>query len=85
MMSLFAFQGSLLEPYQDGTISNRITSPPPSIEIEDGPEYEVGVILDSKIVRNKLYYLPELFLKTSIANIQTNQVLNQRRLVTLVV
>ena len=27
------------------------------IELEDGPEYEVAAILDSKIVCNKLYYL----------------------------
>ena len=27
------------------------------IELEDGPEYEVVVILDSKMVRNKLYDL----------------------------
>ena len=72
MMSLFAlsyllnygqlwihpvFHSSLLEPYQDNTIPNRITPPPPPIELQDGPKYEVVVILNSKIVRNKLYYL----------------------------
>ena len=31
--------------------------PPPLIEVSDGSEYEVAAILDSKIVRNKLYYL----------------------------
>ena len=36
-----------------------IKQPPPLIELEDGPEYEVAAILDSKIVRNKLYYLVE--------------------------
>ena len=51
------FHSSLLEPYQESTILGRITQPPPPIELEDGPEYEVAAILDSKIVRNKLYYL----------------------------
>ena len=51
------FDSSLLEPYQESTISGRITQPPPPIELEDRPEYEVATILDSKIVRNKLYYL----------------------------
>ena len=51
------FHISLLEPYQDNTILDRITQPPPSIELEDGPEYEVAAILDSKIVCNKLHYL----------------------------
>ena len=48
---------SLLEPYQDNTIPNRIIPPPPPIEFEDGHEYEVAAILDSKIVHNKLYNL----------------------------
>ena len=48
---------SLLEPYQDNTIPSRIKQPPPPIELEDGPEYEVVAILDSKLVRIKLYYL----------------------------
>ena len=51
------FHSSLLEPYQDNTMLGRIKKPPPPIELEDGPEYEVAAILDSKIVRNKLYYL----------------------------
>ena len=48
---------SLLEPYQDSTIPCRIKQPPTPIKLEDGLEYEVAAILDSKIVRNKLYYL----------------------------
>ena len=48
---------SLLEPYQDNIILGRIAQPPRLIELEDGPEYEIASILDSKIVRNKLYYL----------------------------
>ena len=51
------FHSSLLEPYQERTILGRITQPPPPIELEDGPECKVVAILDSKIVRNKLYYL----------------------------
>ena len=51
------FHSSLLEPYQDSTIPGHIKQPSPPIELEDRPEYEVVVILDSKIVRNKLYYL----------------------------
>ena len=31
--------------------------PPLSVQLANGPEYEVVVILDSKIVHNKLYYL----------------------------
>ena len=49
------FHSSLLEPYHE--IPGRITQPPPPIELEDGPEYEVVAILDSKIVRNKINYL----------------------------
>ena len=51
------FHSSLFEPYQENTIPGRIIQPPPPIELEDGPEYEVAAILDSRIVRNKLYYL----------------------------
>ena len=51
------FHNSLLEPYQENTIPERITPPQPPIELEDGPKYEVAAILDSRIVRNKLYYL----------------------------
>ena len=51
------FQSSVLEPYQESTIPYHITPPPPPIELEDEPKYEVVVILNSKIVPNKLYYL----------------------------
>ena len=40
------FHSSLLEPYQDSIIPDRITSPPPLIELEDGIEYEVAAIRD---------------------------------------
>ena len=51
------FHSSLLETYQDNTIPNRITPPPSPIKLEVRPEYEVVAILDSKIIRKKLYYL----------------------------
>ena len=51
------FHVSLLEPYTTSSILDRLTSPPPSIEVSDGSEDEVAAILDSKIIRNKLYYL----------------------------
>ena len=51
------FHVSLLEPYTTSSIPGRLTSPPPPVEVSDGTEYEVAAILDSKIVRNKLYYL----------------------------
>ena len=51
------FHSSLLELYQDNIIPSLIKQPPPPIELEDGADYKVAVILDSKIVRNKLYYL----------------------------
>jgi hypothetical protein len=43
------FHSSLLEPYQENTIPGRIIQPPPPIELAH--------ILDSRIIRNKLYYL----------------------------
>ena len=100
------FHSSLLEPYRDNTIPYRNTPPLPPIELEDRPEYEVAAILDSKIVRNKLYYLFDWLgyslsertwePVTNLANARAlledfhrqyldNQVLNQRRLVTLVI
>jgi hypothetical protein len=51
------FHCSLLEPYKANTIPDRVTPPPPPLELDAGPEYEVAAILDSKLVRNKLYYL----------------------------
>ena len=51
------FHVFLLEPYSPSSIPNRLTTSPPPIEFWDGPEFEVAVVLDSKIMRNKLYYL----------------------------
>ena len=48
---------SLLEPYKGKTIPDRVTPPPPPLELDAGPEYEFADVLDSKFVRNKLYYL----------------------------
>ena len=51
------FHSSLLEPCRTSLIPNRVVPPPPSIQLVDGPEYKVVVIVDSKIAHNKLYYL----------------------------
>ena len=48
------FHVSLLEPYNSTFIPNRVVPPSPVIELVEGPEYEVGAILDSKIMHNKL-------------------------------
>ena len=51
------FHCSLLEPFTPSTLPDRVVPPPPLVQLADGPEYEVAAILDSKILRNKLYYL----------------------------
>ena len=51
------FHSSLLKLYHGCSIPDRVVLPPPSIQLDNGPEYEVATILDSKIVCNKLYYL----------------------------
>jgi transposase InsO family protein len=54
------FHVMLLEPHTPNTIPNRIQPPPPPVEIEGQLEYEVEVILDSKLdrrYRNPLFYL----------------------------
>ena len=51
------FHSSLLEPYHGSSILDLVVLPPPSIQLNNGPEYEVAAILDSKTVHNKLYYL----------------------------
>ena len=48
---------SLLEPYVPTLIPHRDIPPPPPIELSEGPEYQVEAILDSKIMRNRLFYL----------------------------
>jgi len=55
------FHVSQLEPATPNTIPNRIQPPPPPIEIDGEPEYEIEAILDSKIDNRrracKLLYL----------------------------
>ena len=51
------FHASLLEPYKESTLPLRTQPPPPPIEMDDGDEWEVEEILDSKFIRRKLYYL----------------------------
>jgi len=51
------FHVSLLEPYSPNTIPGRQQDPPPPVIVEDETEYEVNKILDSKILRRKLFYL----------------------------
>ena len=43
------FHVSQLEPTIPNTIPNHVQPPPPPIEIEGKPEYEIAEILDSKI------------------------------------
>ena len=50
------FHVSLLEPSASSSILDQVVSPPPPIHVFKGPEFEVEAILDSKIMRNKLYY-----------------------------
>ena len=49
------FHVSLLEPYMTSSIVGHLTNPPPLVEFLEGPDFMVAVILDSKIVQNKLY------------------------------
>ena len=51
------FHVSLLEQWTSSSIPNRVIPPPPPVQLVEGPEYEVEAILDSEIIRNKLYYL----------------------------
>ena len=47
----------MLEPCASTSIPDRAFPPPPPVKLAEEPEYEVQAILDSKIIRNKLYYL----------------------------
>jgi hypothetical protein len=51
------FHVSLLEPYKQSTIPNRIRPAPPPMIVDSETEYEVEEILDSKHLRKHLYYL----------------------------
>ena len=51
------FHVSLLEPYVPSLIPDMVILPLPPVELAEGPEYQVEAIYNSKIMRNKLYYL----------------------------
>ena len=54
------FHISQLEPATPNTIPDRVQSPPPPIEVDGEPEFEISEILGSKIDRRqkcKLLYL----------------------------
>ena len=51
------FHVSLLEPYHENTLPDHIIPPPPPVQLDGEPEYEVAAILDSKLIRRHLYYL----------------------------
>ena len=48
------FHISLLEPYEDNNFPSQIQTPPPPIEIDGEPEYELEEIIDSYLDRDKL-------------------------------
>jgi transposase InsO family protein len=51
------FHSSMLEPFYENTIPNRIIPPPEPVEIDYEYEYEVDQIKDSRIFRKQLQYL----------------------------
>ena len=51
------FHVSLLEPHVANTFPRRLVDIPPPIEVDGVPEFEVQVVLDSRIRRRKLVYL----------------------------
>ena len=50
------FHISLLESYKDKKFPSQIQIPPPPIEIDGEPEYELEEIIDSRLHRDKLQY-----------------------------
>ena len=50
------FHVSLLEPHVANMFPGRVVPPPLPIQVDGFPEFEVNLILDSKIRRRKLYY-----------------------------
>ena len=50
------FHISLLEPYEDNNFPSQIQTPPPPIEIDGEPEYELEEIIDSRFHRDKLQF-----------------------------
>jgi len=51
------FHVSLLDRYVESDIPARTQPPPPSVIIDNEVEYEVEQILDSKLIRKRLFYL----------------------------
>ena len=47
---------SLLEPYEDNKFPAQIQTPPPPIQIDGEPEFELKEIIDSRLHRDKLEY-----------------------------
>jgi hypothetical protein len=45
-----------LEPYEDNPLPHQNKEPPPPIELEGEPEYELDEIIDSRLYHNKLQY-----------------------------
>jgi hypothetical protein len=50
------FHISLLEPYEDNKFPSQIQTPPPPIEIDGEPEYQLEEIIDSRLHYNHLQY-----------------------------
>ena len=50
------FHVSLLEPHVANTFPGRVVAPPPPLDVDGLPEFEVHKILDSKFHRRKLHY-----------------------------
>ena len=51
------FHVSLLEPHVPNTLPGRVVEPPPPVQVDGFPEFEVHSILDSRFRRRKLEYL----------------------------
>ena len=51
------FHVSLLEVHVPNTFPNRVVDPPPPVQVDGVPEFEVHSILDSRFRRRKLEYL----------------------------
>lgn len=50
------FHVSLLEPHQANPFPGRKEAPPPPVEIDDDLQYEIDEIVDSRVLRGRLYY-----------------------------
>ena len=50
------FHTSLLLPYRENTIPDRIQPPPPPVVVNGRKEYEVEKILDTEVIGGKTHY-----------------------------